>query len=222
MWYKGLYLQVGESGEDPLRANFSGHLKAFVVVAGLQFVTGAMLQAQVTFRTNTPEIGGFVGGSYGVDKTRVMGGGNFVYSLTSVIMPFAEFSYFPGIGRDYPISGLPAGSKATYSLPITDFNAGLHVRWPIPKSHVIPYGVISAGEIHNSSYNATINVTGPSPTTFNYPIPSATHFTGSFGGGIRVYATEKIGFRGEAKFYKSTETGQATFYRITAGIFYQF
>src|SRR6266536_4602937 len=92
-------------------------------------------------RKGVTEVGGFVGGSYGEvspsDRTRVMGGGNVVYSLTRPLMPFAEFSYFPGIGRSRTVPGL-ANAVEIFSVPLTDFNAGFHLRVPIPKSRIIP------------------------------------------------------------------------------------
>ena len=93
----------------------------------------AMAQNAPILRPGVTEVGGFIGASYGIDKTRVMGGGNVVYSLTKTFMPFAEVSYFPGIGRSQQVVGI-AGSSQVFSLPLVDFNAGFHLRIPIPKS----------------------------------------------------------------------------------------
>jgi hypothetical protein len=184
-----------------------------------------MSQPAPIIRTNTVEAGGFIGASYGIDKTRAMGGGNAVYSLTRELMPFAEISYFPGIGRTATVSGI-AGCRSTFSIPITDFNVGLHLRVPIPKSRIIPYGVLGFGVIHSPA--RTENVACPDPfdssKTVMLPLPvtSSTDFTTSFGGGLRFYVTERVGFRGEFKGYKPTGTFTDVFYRVTGGFFYQF
>jgi hypothetical protein len=189
----------------------------------------AMAQNAPILRPGVWEVGGFVGASYGIDQTRAMGGGNVVYSLTQTFMPFAEVSYFPGIGRSATILGI-SSSTQTYSVPLTDFNAGFHLRIPIPKSRIIPYGVISGGAIHTPS--TTFNYTYPNPVNANQtvtgslPVGSATNFAISFGGGIRYYATERLGFRVEAKGYKAVDVGTVStnpiFYRVAFGFFYQF
>src|SRR5437588_4342261 len=114
-----------------------------VLLAGSAFAQDAPI-----IRKGVTEVGGFVGASYGIDKARVMGGGNVVYSLTREFMPFAEFSYFPGIGRTVSVAGI-ANTTETFSFPITDFNFGFHLRIPIPKSRIIPYAVVSVGGIHS-------------------------------------------------------------------------
>ena len=50
------------------------------------------------------EIGGFLGGSYGLDSWRVMGGGNFAYAIHKIVMPYVEYNYFPGIQRQFTTS----------------------------------------------------------------------------------------------------------------------
>lgn len=185
----------------------------------------AWAQPAPIIRTHTSEIGGFAGASYGLDKTRIMGGGNIVYSLTRVIMPFAEVSYFPGIGRTLPVEGSSTG-KATVSVPITDFNFGLHVRVPIPKSRVIPYAVISFGGIHSPDGTASVSVPNPlNPAQMlmtNVPYSAQTSYATSAGGGLRFYTGERWGFRAEFKAYVPRGTFSDPFYRVTAGFFYQF
>jgi hypothetical protein len=200
--------------------------KTALFLAAISAVLGTSLNAQPApiLRAHTTEIGGFVGASYGIDQARIMGGGNICYSVIKEIMPFAEVSYFPGIGRTAAVQGI-AGGTASFSLPITDFNFGVHLRIPIPKSRVIPYGVVSFGGIHNSAHTEQISI----PDTLNpgkfvpftLNVPSATNYATSFGGGIRLYATERLGFRGEFKAYKPNG-GIDMFYRATGGFFFQF
>src|SRR5690349_10992170 len=119
-----------------------GSNRIIFCTCAMSLVGSAFGQDAPIIRKGVTEGGGFVGASYGgvaaQDRTRVTGGGNVVYSLTRVLMPFAEFSYFPGIGRTKPVPGL-ANTEETFSIPITDFNFGFHVRIPIPRSRIIPY-----------------------------------------------------------------------------------
>jgi hypothetical protein len=178
------------------------------------------------FRSNTAEIGGFVGASYGIDETRVMGGGNVCYSLIPALMPFAEYSYFPGIQKAAATFGIP-GATSSYSLPIQDVNFGLHLRVPKPRWRVIPYAVVSFGLIHNGAHTDYINIPAnpPYPAQNNVPEPisASTSFAASFGGGIRYYASEHYGFRVEVKAYKPTgNLITQVFSRVAFGFFYQF
>ena len=196
-------------------------------------VGSAFAQDAPIIRKGVTEVGGFVGASYGgvtaVDRTRVMGGGNIVYSLTRVLMPFAEFSYFPGIPREgVPVPGTNRISQ-NFSSPIDDFNFGFHVRIPIPKSRIIPYGVISFGGIHSPAKTITASYPNPFPPPAQPPIvttpvdvPGVTDFAVSGGAGIRYYATERMGFRAEFKAYKPHGTLSDSFYRVTGGFFFQF
>ena len=177
-------------------------------------------------RKGVTEVGGFMGASYGIDQARVMGGGNVVYSLTKTLMPFGEVSYFPGIGRTQSVTGIP-GATETFSVPLTDFNFGFHLRIPIPKSRIIPYAVVSVGGIHSPQRSVTATFPNPvSPsqiiTTPPFQVNSSTDFAFSGGAGIRYYATERLGFRVEFKAYRPTGTYTDLFYRVTGGFFYQF
>ena len=186
----------------------------------------AVAQPAPIIRKGVTEVGGFVGASYGIDQTRVMGGGNVVYSLTRTLMPFGEVSYFPGIGRTQSVTGIP-GATESFSIPLTDFNFGFHLRIPIPKSRIIPYGVISFGGIHTPQRNVTATFPNPaSPgqviTTPPFQVSASTDFAVSGGAGLRYYATERLGFRVEFKAYRPTGTYTDAFYRVTGGFFYQF
>jgi hypothetical protein len=185
----------------------------------------AMAQDAPIIRKGVVEVGGFVGGSYGIDQARVMGGGNVVYSLTRAFMPFGEISYFPGIGRSQDVVGIP-GARETFSIPITDFNFGFHFRIPISKSRVIPYAIFSVGGIHSPNRNVVATYPNPADPTRQsqdqITVASETDFAVSGGAGLRYYATERWGFRGEFKAYKPTGTFTDPFYRVTGGFFYQF
>jgi hypothetical protein len=202
-------------------------IKNFLIAcAGAAVLTASAFAQGAIIRQGVTEVGGFVGASFGIDQTRVMGGGNVVYSLTRTFMPFGEFSYFPGIGRSQSIPGI-AGATETFSVPLTDFNAGFHLRVPIPRSRIIPYGVISAGAIHTPSRTVTgsfqNSLASGQTITNTFPVDATTSFAVSGGGGIRYYTTERLGFRAEFKAYKPTSgTYTSPFYRVAFGFFYQF
>lgn len=205
------------------------HLTTGLTVAAMTMLaTTLSAQSAPPIRTNTPELGCFGGGSYGIDKARFMGGCNFVYSIKPrEVMPYVEGSYFPGIGRTATnIPGLASGATRTFNLPISDINTGFHFRWVVP-GRVIPYGVLGVGLIHNGAHTEqfttpnTLNPSAPPVLLDPFKVAASTNFTVSFGGGLRVYATEHVGFRGEFKAYKPTG-GLDMFYRATGGFFYQF
>src|SRR4051812_38085212 len=111
-------------------------LRLFLSLIG--FSTAALLispvQAQTSVvRAGSFEVGAFAGASYGIDEARVMGGGNVTFAATKWLLPYAEFSYFPGIGRQikgvFPNNNQPY--TETFSIPITDFHGGVHIRIPI-------------------------------------------------------------------------------------------
>ena len=61
----------------------------------ISLFAGSIQGADVpVLRQNMWELGGFVGASYGVDKSRIMGGGNLTYSVLRNILPYVEVSYF--------------------------------------------------------------------------------------------------------------------------------
>ena len=178
------------------------------------------------------EIAAFVGASYGIDDFRAMGGGNYAYAVTREIMPYAEFSYFPGIGRTF---AAPLGSSGNvnyqYSVPLSDFHGGIHFRIPLGERHIVPYLSVGVGAIHTYSEtaNAIVKFADGSHGTAPVNVPSATVAAGNFGGGIRFYIrSEKFGVRLEAKAYKAGDTTLAgtvnhtdVFGKVTFGLFYQ-
>jgi hypothetical protein len=203
-------------------------IKNFLLAcAGAALMTASAFAQGAIIRQGVTEAGGFLGASFGGEPTRIMGGGNVVYSLTRTFMPFGEVSYFRGVGQSTtaPLVGIPGATSTTnFSTPLTEFNAGFHLRVPIPRSRIIPYGVISVGAIHTPTrtIDTTATVSGTTCTT-PFTVPSSTDFAVSGGGGIRYYTTERLGFRAEFKAYKAA-SGPLTnvFYRVAFGFFYQF
>ena len=190
----------------------------------LGLAQAALAQDAPIVRTGNTEIGGFLGASYGIDKARVMGGGNVAYAATRVVMPYAEFSYFPGIGRSISVPLGTSGRNANFNfqVPLYDFHGGVHLRVPLKDSRVIPYGVIGAGMIHTLKRTENVSISD-SLGNFNVPIdvPARSDFAVNFGGGIRFYVNERFGFRAEAKAYRPTGTYTDIFGKVEGGIFFQ-
>jgi len=184
----------------------------------------AFAQDAPVIREHTVEVGLFSGASYGIDEARVMGGGNISFGLTKQILPYAEFSYFPGIGRrqvgTFPTTGRPF--TAMYSITISDFHGGVHIRFIRAEQRIVPYGVFGVGVLH--SYDRTVTATYTDATGTNridLSVPSRNDFAVNFGGGIRFYVNERFGFRIEAKGYKPTGAFDDLFGKAEAGIFFQ-
>jgi len=168
----------------------------------------AMMVAQdvPTVKEKTVEVGAFGGTSIGLDKYRFMGGGNVGYGITKVIFPYAEVSYFPGIQRK--------DGSSLYEVPVTDFHGGLHLRAPIPGSRVVPYGIIGVGMLRFGDTKRTF-------LGISQSVAGSTDFAVNGGGGVRIYVTERFGFRFEGKIYKPTGRFPDPFGRIVGGIFFQ-
>ena len=186
---------------------------------------GSVLFAQAPIvRTGNTEVGGFVGASYGIDQFRFMGGGNVSYALTRMVMPYAEFSYFPGIGRNDTVQ-IPGGGVARfpYSIPMADLHGGVHLRVPLKESKIVPYAVLGAGMLRSFSRTETaeIPLPGGGKIVIPVPVPARTDAAFNFGGGLRFYVNERYGFRAEAKAYRPTGAFTDVFGKVEFGFFYQ-
>ena len=181
-------------------------MKNFAWASALLVSSFLIASAQVpAVRQNSFEIGGFVGSSYGLDSYRVMGGGNVSYGVTKYILPYVEYSYFPGIERQLKgtFSGTSLPFTVRYDIPISDFHGGVHIRIPIRESRLVPYGVFGLGGLTSSDRTATATFqTASGPQTLPFPVRGETDFALNFGGGLRYYFGQKFGIRVEAKAYK--------------------
>lgn len=189
-----------------------------LAISAVSFGPALFGQVAPIVRQGTTELGVFIGSSYGTDAFRVMGGGNVSYAATKMFMPYAEFSYFPGLPRQASAGATAAGQPiiAKYDLPLADFHAGVHVRFPIAEHRFVPYGVFGVGVLHNYE------------TTYQFPLLQLSHtlaadnsFAVNFGGGIRYYINQKYGVRVEAKVYKATGLINDVFSKYEFGFFYQ-
>ncbi len=181
---------------------------------------GLSAQTASVVRSGSYEVGGFVGASYGIDDFRWMGGANVTYAANKYILPYAEFSYFPGIGRKQSrtIPGLSRPVDISYNIPLTDFHGGVHIRMPIREFPIVPYGVFGVGMIRAPQREFNVNVEG-----IQVPFTSAatTDAAVNFGGGLRYYINQRFGIRAEAKAYKPTGQFKETFGKVEFGFFIQ-
>ncbi len=89
----------------------------------------AAAQSKSVIRSGSIEIGPFLGASYGIDQTRFMGGGNVTFAVNKYILPYVVPSYFQN--RAQYQRYLPRNRRlftTTYSLPLSDFHGGVHIR----------------------------------------------------------------------------------------------
>jgi hypothetical protein len=178
-------------------------------------------------RSGSYEIGGFGGASYGVDHFRAMGGANVTYAINQWLLPYAEYTYLPGVSRtiSQPVPGL-SGTNAvsTFSTPFSDFHGGVHIRIPLRESPIVPYLVAGIGGLTHFQHARTLTYTGGDGLSHTIPgtDPQGTDLAFNFGGGVRYYLNERFGFRIEAKGYTTTNTSVTpVFGKVEIGIFYQ-
>jgi hypothetical protein len=189
--------------------------------------SGLLAQDVPVVDRGTTELAGFAGGSYGIDQFRGMGGANVGYSVTRNLMPYGEFTYFPGVGRsqDGPNLGSGIGTvQFVYPVRLADIHAGIHYRIPLGEHNkFVPYLAAGVGVIRTFTVtNLIASVTLPDGQKINSnPITDAakSEVAGNFGGGFRIYFDQKFGMRIEAKAYKAQD--ERVFGKVTFGFFYQ-
>lgn len=173
------------------------------------------------------ELGLFGGESYGLDRFRPMGGGNIAYGLSCALFPFAEGSYLPGVLRTNNTASTNTASYRQFNVNMTDFHAGLHLRFPRPEWRVVPYGVLGVGLLHGSESTGILyNVSAIGQVDKQTQIlPSSTNFAFNFGGGLRFFLNERFAIRVEFKGFKPvsapTPLDPRMFYRFAIGPVFQ-
>lgn len=195
-----------------------------VVAAGLLVIAGSQpCTAQRPYLApGNVEVGGFVGGSYGLDQWRVMGGGNISYAVSRFIVPYAEYSYFPGIGRETTVNN----ASVKFSLPVHDVHGGVRLRFAPGESRIVPYVAGGVGVLRFVETPSSVTFPPEPPFTTPTVVPftrgGETDFAINGGGGIHLYASERISFRVDVKVYKPTQGALTNpFMKITGGVFFQ-
>ncbi len=172
-------------------------------------------------RSGSFEVGPFAGASYGIDKFHAMAGGNVTYAINKYLLPYFEYSYFPGI--PHRVTDTTGNCGTTLSTRLNDIHGGVHLRLPIFKeSPVVPYLVFGMGVIEYPDRKTSVSCQG---LTLTVPFQGSADFTINAGGGLRYYigASGRFGLRAEAKVYKP-ETGNFsndTFGKVELGVFFQ-
>lgn len=178
--------------------------------------SAAFAQNASAVRANSFEVGGFVGASHGLDRYQVMGGGNVTYAVNKYILPYTEFTYFPGIRQQIE------KTKGYSQRNLTDFHGGVHVRMPIfRESKIVPYGAFGVGLLHSAAPTG-VKVNSDGIKSDLTGIPSSNSLAVNGGGGLRFYLGQRFGLRTEAKLYHSTigKVG-VNFYKVEFGFFFQ-
>ena len=182
----------------------------------LTILPAGFVHGQSVVRANSFEIGPFIGASHGLDSTRVMGGANVTYAVSKYILPYFEYSYFPGIPKQTTNQGV----ITNYSIPISDIHAGVHVRIPVfRESRFVPYGVFGMGGLVTRDSIAASTLTNG--TVVPVPAPGTNAFAVNGGGGLRYYLGQRYGMRVEAKVYKGFGDLNETFSKVEFGFFFQ-
>ena len=194
------------------------HIRRFLLLT-VAAAAGLHGQAVSVVRANSFEIGPFIGASHGLDSFRVMGGGNVTYALNKYILPYVEYSYFPGIPKQQ-VSG---DTTFRYTIPISDTHAGVHIRMPIFREKpLVPYGVFGAGGLVTGTIDGTASFpTAGGIVTRKISAPGTTAASINGGGGLRYYLGQRYGMRVEAKVYKGYGDIDQTFYKVEFGFFFQ-
>ncbi len=183
------------------------------------------------------EVGGYGGFTRGEGQTNGLFGANFGYAVTKALFPYLEFNYFPTMAREIGIDrNLFNGTS--YQTSVTEVNSGIHYRFaPRPGSRFVPYLIGGVGFLRYPAGNLTIGVKRPGNPDLpvEASVAGATGASVNGGAGLRIYVTERFGFRTEVKAYKpfvsgATLTGNGAagtvglnraFTRIAFGIFWQ-
>jgi hypothetical protein len=184
--------------------------------------------AQVSVvRSGSFELGAFAGVTYGVDQVRALGGGNVTYAVNKWLLPYVEYSYFPGIPRtlNQSVPGLSnVTATSTFPVPLSDFHGGVHIRIPIRESPIVPYLVFGVGGLTHFQHDRTLTYTGADGLPHSIPVTDSggTDFAVNFGGGVRYYLNQRFGFRLEAKGYRPSDSSiTPVFGKVEIGFFYQ-
>jgi hypothetical protein len=177
-------------------------------------------------RPGSFELGPYVGASYGIVNAQYMLGGNLTFAATRTILPYVEYSYFPQVANPTVLPAPPAGGTVSVdrNVSFSDFHAGIHYRIPIKETRYVPYLAFGVGALTHSDQTLTVTTTFSDGTKIiTHPVqPGGSDFAVNGGGGLRIYLSQRVGLRAEAKVYKPTGTFNSTFGKVEFGIFYQF
>jgi|SRR5580704_15586227 hypothetical protein len=194
-------------------------------------VGGFSAHAQSFVRAGSFEFGPYAGTTYGIGNFRFMAGGNVTYAINRRILPYFEYSYFPGIGTTQITENFPNGTPLVlnlHALALSDFHGGVHIRLPIHESPIVPYIAAGFGALRNSTKTINLSYMAFGQTvTQSLIIPANSNPDFNAGAGLRYYLNQRFGIRAEAKGYKpfhrfiGPNTQVSAFGKVELGFFYQ-
>lgn len=95
----------------------------------------------------------------------------------------------------------------------------MHFTIPTKDAKVKPYALAVLGDGHSSNNGTTTTTGGASSSTISYNVTNDSFYVG-FGGGIRLFVTERVGIRPEFRYLRHPDGGYDVMF--TVGAFYQF
>jgi hypothetical protein len=200
--------------------------RALVILAVLS--TCAYPQSAPHLSSRTLEIGAFGGFTVGVNTRGYTVGGNISAGINRFILPYFEYGRYvlPLPTERTGILGVTGESfTIRYETGSSDIHAGVHVRVPIRESRLVPYLVFGAGTIRRSGSQFTVRLAGPDGLggEITAPTPAVNEFAINYGGGLRYYLNQRLGFRIESKWYNVTGANKITenFGKLAFGVFLQ-
>jgi len=182
------------------------HTLRSLYIVGIVFASVAVLQAQE--HVETSELSTYVGAGIGSGGTNAWVGGSTGVSTSKYFMALIDTSFLPLGTRT-----LRTGLVGTRTSHLYDFNFNGEILIPL-HYRVRPYALLGAGILWNTYQIAALNPNGVA----YFSGQSDVKFDFQTGGGVRIFAREDFGFRGEYRFTASTRN----FNRVLVGVFYQF
>lgn len=151
---------------------------------------------------------------HGQRGTKPLGGCGLGIALSRDFLITGEFLYNQFAGADVTVP-VPRSTpvKVGVHSNIMNVMGGFQYQIPVKSSRVVPYLAGAVGLAHER-FSADV----PAGGIGNFST-SNNDFTQDFGGGVRFYVSKRWGFRPE---FKGVHIPDATFYRVSGGIFYQF
>ncbi|MBI4472198.1 MAG: hypothetical protein HY646_05985 [Acidobacteria bacterium] len=146
-------------------------------------------------------------------KTRWLAGGSLAVAATSHLLIVAEVSHNFFANPSFNVR--TGSTSTTFRTPVNirDFTGGVHYQVPVRSRTLAPYVAFAAGasRFSASSENA--------PTSFSV---TDVNPTVNFGGGLRFYLSDHLGFRPDVRVVRIGGDFPETYVRSAVGFFVQF
>jgi opacity protein-like surface antigen len=177
-------------------------------VVGLALLSNVLSAQTGDLSYETSEVSSYVGVGSGISSVHTWIGGSTGVSPSKYFMAVLDTNFLP-MGSHTLRTGLVGTSISR----LYDFNFGGHILIPL-HHRITPYGILAAGVLYNTYRISSIRPDGVTYLAGR----SDCKFGFETGGGVRFFATEGFGVRGEYRFTASTQN----FHRVLVGVFYEF